>query len=177
MTLRLDGVSLVRLMASSRPAFVLASTTGCTQCDGALGAAWEQLATLTRDQLQVPGAVWRLECDEQPMLCDVLPAVAAATPGDPLFLEWAQGDMIWRRYSGQFNTQGLVVWVRDTLRRAAHDDPSSRGTRISPRTCPALLAGIGICFPSRSGRGSNEHRADWSRWGSTGWSRWGSTAL
>ena len=49
MTLQLDGVSLVRLMGSSRPAFVLASTTGCAQCDGPLGGAWEQLATLTRD--------------------------------------------------------------------------------------------------------------------------------
>ena len=115
MTLQLDGVSLVRLMGSSRPAFVLASTTGCTQCDGPLGGAWEQLATLTRDQLREPGAVWRLSCDEQPMLCDVLPAVAAATPGDPLFMEWSQGDMMWRRYSGELNTQGLVLWVRDTL--------------------------------------------------------------
>ena len=115
MTLQLDGVSLVRLMGSSRPAFVLASTTGCTQCDGPLGGAWEQLATLTRDQLREPGAVWRLSCDEQPMLCDVLPAVAAATPGDPLFMEWSQGDMIWRRYSGELSTQGLVMWVRDTL--------------------------------------------------------------
>ena len=94
MTLRLDAVSLVRLMSSPRPAFVLASTPGCTQCDGALGGAWEQLATLTRDQLREPGAVWRLECNEQPMLCDVLPAVAAATPGDPLFMEWHHGDMV-----------------------------------------------------------------------------------
>ena len=115
MTLRLDAVSLVRLMSSPRPAFVLASTPGCTQCDGALGVAWEQLATLTRDQLREPGAVWRLECNEQPMLCDVLPAVAAATPGDPLFMEWAHGDMVWRRYSGELNTNGLVLWVRDTL--------------------------------------------------------------
>ena len=115
MTLQLDGVSLVRLMGSSRPAFVLASTTGGTQCDGPLGGAWEQLATLTRDQLREPGAVWRLSCDEQPMLCDVLPAVAAATPGDPLFMEWSQGDMMWRRYSGELSTQGLVLWVRDTL--------------------------------------------------------------
>ena len=115
MTLQLDAVSLVRLMASSRPAFVLASTTGCTQCDGPLGGAWEQLATLTRDQLREPGAVWRLSCDEQPMLCDVLPAVAAATPGDPLFLEWSHAEMAWRRYSGELNTQGLVLWVRDTL--------------------------------------------------------------
>ena len=115
MTLQLDGVSLVRLMGSSRPAFVLASTTGCTQCDGPLGGAWEQLATLTRDQLREPGAVWRLSCDEQPMLCDVLPAVAAATPGDPLFMEWSQGDMMWRRYSGELSTQGLVLWVRETL--------------------------------------------------------------
>ena len=115
MTLRLDAVSLVRLMSSPRPAFVLASTPGCTQCDGALGGAWEQLATLMRDQLREPGAVWRLECNEQPMLCDVLPAVAAATPGDPLFMEWAHGDMVWRRYSGELNTNGLVLWVRDTL--------------------------------------------------------------
>lgn len=93
MALTLDGVSLVRLMASSRPAFVLASTPGCTQCDGALGAAWEQLAVLTRDELQVPGALWRLSCNEQPILCDVLPAVAAATPGDPLFMEWVEGSM------------------------------------------------------------------------------------
>ena len=115
MTLRLDAVSLVRLMSSPRPAFVLASTPGCTQCDGALGGAWEHLATLTRDQLREPGAVWRLECNEQPMLCDVLPAVAAATPGDPLFMEWAHRDMVWRPYSGELNTNGLVLWVRDTL--------------------------------------------------------------